>query len=408
MIHKDLCNPDYTKNWTALRIQFNFLLSSIHRNGEIPLSMNEIAQRLNCHVDSIRRCSAEAEYDGTIRREGDKIFFTKCVEEGDSYVKHFPFLDTEAFRGEDIQVIRFVLFALFRGVYAETRAINQSLQKFYHKLDKQKNIVEEGLFNIYHAGKMRDVIEKSSKYLVFSQAPIHVVRVIGLREEYTYPEPVKNQGELLMFRKTLAKYGLEDATSEAIEELVKIKSRYKKNIGIEAANEIVDEALVRSLNRQDSVLVSLIIRNDLRSIGNYFSTVCQDVEQEYASRLQHRKEQLERSHRFNQAYHFMKGNILAKIKGCANFFKEQIDLSLEKVKEEIAAFDRYWFNIAVQLKGDPKKQEQFIHKKNTHPLIQQLPMFQKIIEILNETIRSRQEIISRPFPFYNWLEPDTE
>jgi DNA-binding Lrp family transcriptional regulator len=404
LIHKDLCNPIYTKNWTALRIHFNLLLASIHTwNGEIPLTLHEIAERLNCHVDSVKRCVAEAEYDGVIQRQGNKIIFCKVVKEKESYVRHLAFLYSEEFRAEDVQVIRFVLFGLFFGVYSPDMAINRNVRELYHQFDKQKNLIKEGLFNIYHAVKMREVIKKAQKYLVITGSPLHVVRIIGIQAAYAKGKVI-NEGEFLSVKRVFERYGLQDANKEVMEEIVKIKSRYK-DLQVAIAYEIVDEALRRSFQQENGPFVSLILQNDVRRVGAYFSAVCREVEQEYASRLQRRKEQLDKSQQINRAYKSVKNHPLQTVKDCMNLFKKQLDRSLQAIKEEVAAFDQYLVNaVAKLMKKQPGKEESFVLERVHHPLVKQLPLFQKIIKEVEETIRSRQELQSRPFPFYNWLE----
>lgn len=392
MIHKNLCKASFTKHHTVLRIQFNFLLSTVHTwEGEIPLTAPELAEKLNCHVDTMRRLIAEALYDGVLRREGDRLFFTKRVKNPEKgYVKHFSFLNSLEFRQEDIQVIRFVLEVLSTGAYSPGYFFHAKVTKLYHRLNKKKEIVEEGRFNIYFPAKLNDVMEKAKKYLIFADSPDHVVRIVGLRPEWNQ-EAVKNVGEQYAFLKILKRFGLGDVATPALEELVKVKENYR-SLGVEMAKSIADEALLRALNQEGGKFISLLLSNKNREIGAYFRKVCDEVEQEMAATLVKRKEQLKRALQFSQLF------IQRKLRFAGQHLVSIVKEQLQKLEEQIQLYEKYWLQQSVELGKDPERQKQYLAGRKNHPLFKGSQWLKKCMDLI------RPEREPAAFPFYNWLE----
>lgn len=393
MIHKDLCRASFTKHHTVLRIQFNFLLSSVHTwEGEIPLTASELAGKLGCHVGTMRRLIAEALSDGVLRQEGGRFFFTKCVKNPEKgYVKHFPFLDSHEFRQEDIQVIRFVLEVLTTGAYSPGHLFHAKVTELYHRLNKKKEIVEEGRFNIYFPAKLNEVIEKAKKYLIFADSPDHVVRVVGLRPEWDQAA-VKNVGEQYAFLKNLKRFGLDDVATSALEELVKVKDHYR-NLGGELAKSIAEEALLRALNQEGGKFISLLLSNKHREIYAYFRKVCDEVEQEMASTLVKRRDQLKRALQFSQLW------IQRKLQFAGELLVSKVKEQLQKLQELIQLHENYWLQQSIELgKKDPDRQKQYLADRENHPLFKGSKWLKKCRDMI------RPEREPAAFPFYNWLE----
>jgi hypothetical protein len=393
MIHKDLCRASFTKHHTVLRIQFNFLLSTVHTwEGEIPLTACELAEKLGCHVGTMRRLIAEALCDGVLRQEGGRLYFTKCVEDPKKgYVRHFPFLSSPEFRKEDIQVIRFVLEVLTSGAYSSDRLFHAKKVELYHRLNKKKEIVEEGRFNIYFPGQLKEIIEKAKKYLIFADTPNHVVRVVGLRPEWDQAA-VKNVGEQYAFLRILKRFGLGDVATSALEELVKVKDQYR-NLGVEMAKSIVDEALLRALNQEGGKFISLLLSNKQREIYAYFQKVCDEVEQERATTLVKRKEQLKRALQFSQLW------IQRKLQFAGELLVAKGKEQLQKLQAQIQLHENHWLQQSIKLgKKDSERQKQYLVDRENHPLFKGSQWLKKCIDMM------RLKTEPAAFPFYNWLE----
>lgn len=401
MIHKDLCKAQNTKYWTPLKMQLNFLLSSVHTwNGVIPLTIHEIAEELKCRPETVKRLLIEAETEGIVHWEADRLFFDKYIRysEKTQYVKHFAFLQSEEFRNEDVQVIRFVLEMLNRGIYNDHSIFNMKFSNLFHKRNRLKEIVQDGLFNVYHGSKMKEILIKAEKYLIFSKdTSDNIIRVIGIQPKYANLGIIENQGEKLLVLMKLKDLGLEDVNTEKIEELIKVKSRYLK-LDPEMAQEIGSEALRRSLE-SDRFKSLLLMSDNHREIGAYFSHVCQEVENEYAQGLFKKQESLKRAKNFTKT---ISGSLSGIKQNLKQLYNEILKPSIERVKEQINAFDRYWSTIIVDKALDPDKRDKALIPIIENPLSSQLETFQRMLASVREqTSKSIEEI---PFTFYNWLE----
>ncbi len=404
MIHKDLCHAKNTTYWTKNQIRFHFLLSSSYDwNGEIHLTIEEISQKLNVHVDTAKLLIKKSLYEGVLRKEGDRLFFTKVVREGETYVKHLPFLDSDEFYQENINVIRFVLHMLWTGVYSHGYIFNMKLDKLFHKKNRQNKIVQEGLFNIYHAKTIREVLEKAKKYLVFFSVPDNpdIVRVVNVKPEYNVEKPTTNIGEHLHIAKEFKKVDMPDISFEVLEEIVKVKSTYKKSLGVEAANEIGIEALRRALGKDNSQFLSLVIQGESKEIGQYYRAICEEVELEYAAQLERRKINLENALNPVQRVPDVVGIALRT-------FNKVIQGTLQKVKEEIRKMDAYLSTMIIKKYDQKERVKEYIAAITINPLSKHLEQFQSIVQSLNRRKEDTkgQQLLGE-FDFYNWLEMES-
>lgn len=397
MIHKDLCHASRTKYWTRNQIMFHLLLSSNYGwDGEVCLNLRQMAEKLDCHEDTIKRCIRNAVNEGILEEKGDKLFFLKAVDNAKNYVRHFSVLDSEEFMNEDINVIRFVLHMLQQGVYSKNYYFNIGFQKLFHRRNRKNMIIEEGLFNIYDAQTMHRTIELAKKYLVLaSNAPEGIVRVVDIKDEYKQ-ELIINEGEKLYIRRIFAKYDLPDVDPRVISEIIKVNSDYMKYLGLRACREIALDSLERLLTA-NSKFHRMVIESQFREVGNYYKAVCEEVEKNYSRQLERR--QSAASH----AYKILNGSKNKKlskvIRSCAHLFKTQVDQMVQKINDEILNVNKYWY----ELLRKTSKTTTYISKLEKHPLFNQMTdLYQLVLSISNTRDTSDIE----DFPFYNWLEPE--
>ena len=282
MIHRDLCNPINTKNYSPLRMQFHFLLSRyVCWDGFIPLTRKEIADHLNCNIQSIHKFIKKGSQEGLLSLEGDRLYLVKKVEKHtEGYVKHYPFLESEQFRNLSVHAQRFVLYTLWAGIHTG-RPLKRDLSTLYHS-----TIETSGVLNLYSRAPIYAVLEETKQFLkleIIQHKGKEMVRVSGLNEAFSLEKALHNQGEMKLLEDTLEDYHSDELVSTAArEDILKLKKHYVQtlnSVGIELFSHALKKLL--SLHK----LFDLNLRGE---IGIYLKSILTDLEEKILPTLRNR------------------------------------------------------------------------------------------------------------------------
>lgn len=287
MIHKDLCNPQKTKMYSALRMQFHFLLARTHTwDGSIPLTNKQMARELECDVQSIQKFVKKGIQEGILSLVGDRLYFLKTVQDYKTgYVKHYPFLESTEFKAMSLHAQRFVLYILWYGI---NQPFKRPLSALYHSNDDY-----QGVLNLYSKAPLYEVLAEVRQFLnieIFNENGIEKVRVSGLLPVYASQEALSNEGEALYLQNLLAEQYVDELVSgQSREEILKIKKQYfdtLQDVGMELFYHALDKLL--SLQK----LYDLNLRGE---IGKYLRGILKDLEAKILPTLQRRILSVERA-----------------------------------------------------------------------------------------------------------------
>lgn len=289
MIHRDLCDPTNTKNFSSLRIQFHFLLSRyVCWDGYIPLTRREMADLLNCDIQSIQKFIKKGVRENILTLEGDSIFLLKRVSEySEGYVKHFPFLESAQFTSLSIHAQRFILYTLWAGVHTG-RPLKRELSSLYHA-NKELN----GVLNIYSRAPIYSILEEAKTFLNL-EVTVHnrkeVVRVTGLKESFAKQQALENVGERKLLTVLLEANHCDELLSDvSCQEILKMKKHYWQKLQ-SFGMELFSRALQKLLS-----LHKLFELNQRGEVGIYFHSILKDLEQQIIPTLQKRVDYIKRS-----------------------------------------------------------------------------------------------------------------
>lgn len=346
LIHRDLCNPMNTKNYSPLRMQFHFLLSRyVCWDGLIPLTRFEMAFLLSCDIQSIHKFIKKGIREGILSLVGERIYLLKRVEKyTEGYVKHYPFLESADFKGLSIHAQRFILYTLWAGVHTG-RPLKREITTLYHSNEKQ------GVLNLYSRAPIYKVLEEAENFLnleVFSAMGKEFVRVTGLKEPFATQNALHNQGEIKLLENILLEEQCDEFISESSkEEILKIKKHY-----VTALNSIGNELFSHALKNLFSLhkLFDLDTRGE---IGVYLRSILNDLEEK----------------------------ILPTLRKRIDYVKQALMCSKEMISQ--------YSSLLIQ--SFEKKMDEL--KKNVKVLLSK--------KHLNSSSSSPSS-----FPFYNWLEPE--
>ncbi|MEW9673508.1 hypothetical protein [Ammoniphilus sp. 3BR4] len=280
MIHRDLCNPSTTKYFSALRIQFNFLLSRyVCWDGFIPLTLSEMAEKLTCDIQSIRKFIKKGIQEGMLRLEGDRLYLIKKVEEySQGYIKHFPFLESTEFRSMSVHAQRFVLYTLWSGVHTG-RPLKRDLSTLYHSKEERN-----GVLNLYYREPVYLVLDEVKSFLkleVVKERNREMVRVTGLQDPYAFQEALANEGEQKLLQDILWDHGMDELISAASrEDILKLKKHY-----VSSFQSVGMELFAHALKKLLSVH-KLYELNQQGEVGKYLRSILVDLEQKILPTLQ--------------------------------------------------------------------------------------------------------------------------
>lgn len=289
MIHRDLCNPVNTKQYSPLRMQFHFLLSRyVCWDGLIPLTRKEMANLLGCNIQSINKFIKKGISENILSRQGNKLYFLKRVEQySEGYVKHFSFLESNEFLSLSVHAQRFVLYTLWAGVHSG-RPLKRELSTLYHST-KEFN----GVLNLYSKDPIYSILEEVKKFLnleITIQNQKEIVRISGLQKNYAKQEVLENQGEKELLSQILEKQGCDELLSEnSCKEILKLKKHYFQkfqDIGIELFSHALQTLLVTH---------KLLDLNNRGQIGIYLKSILTDFEKKIVPTLQKRVEYMTQS-----------------------------------------------------------------------------------------------------------------
>ncbi|QYY44719.1 hypothetical protein ACKE5C_18975 (plasmid) [Aneurinibacillus thermoaerophilus] len=294
MIHRDFCNPKYTKEYSSLRMQFHFLLSRhVCWDGLVSLSLKEMADRLSCSLQSIYKFIRKGIRDGILEQCGDRLYLLKRV--GDytqGYIKHYPFLESTEFQAMSLHAQRFVLYCLWSGVHTG-RPLKRSLSALYHSSPER-----QGVLNLYTKKELYPVLEECKAFLkleIETTRGQEKVLVRGLREEYALQGALENQGEKLWLEEQLWKEDCEHlVSSEAKENLLRMKKEYVNKFQ-EVGLELFCHALKKLMFSH-----KLFELNQAGEIGQYFRAILDELEEKMLPVLEKYMQSLENAYTATQ------------------------------------------------------------------------------------------------------------
>ncbi|MEZ2659178.1 hypothetical protein [Aneurinibacillus aneurinilyticus] len=275
MIHRDFCNPAYTKEYSMLRMQFHFLLSRYScQDGLIPLSLNDIAEKLSCSIHSIYKFVRKGLGEKSLAVYNNQLYLLRRVNHEnytEGYVKHFPFLESEAFQDMSLHAQRFVLYALWSGVHTGHH-LKRALSDLYHSTKKC-----QGKLNIYTKKELKAALEEAATFLrleITTVRGIEKVTVHGLQEKYAHQSALENVGEYEWLDEQLVKLDVEDLVPKtARRDLLKLKSEYINRFA-EAGKQMFVQALEK-LSSSYKLLHKELTKEG--EIGRYFRSILDEL-----------------------------------------------------------------------------------------------------------------------------------
>lgn len=357
MIHRDLCDPNFTKNYSPLRMQFHFVLSrNVCIDGLIPLTKEEIANEMKCDLQSVYKFIYAAQKDEIIRIENDQIYLLKHVPSNDykeGYIRHYPFLESEEFRELNVQTQRFILYALWRGVYNPGMKMEMKISDLYHRSAYERN----GKLNLYSRQPALDVIKEAERFLKFDtpKKGDGWIKITGIKEGFDV-KPLQNQGEMKWIDELLVTASCDLISNMTKGKIIELKKNYYNKLnstGLELIHTALDRVLLSfklyELESRDEVIP-------------YLRTVLKNLE----------KEMLPTINRVilntKQALNTTKDLLVSGTQSWAQRFKQQLE-NLLKVREYLLS------NLRKEKAAE---------------------------------IDRKKDKLTEPFPFYNWLEPENE
>ncbi|NUU74603.1 hypothetical protein [Paenibacillus xylanilyticus] len=274
---------------TPKKLQFKLLLGNIAAyNGEIPLTRNEIKDRLSISISALKRIISESKYTGEIYEKDGRLFVNPssivdyCGTDTALYVKYFKFLSSPEFMAEDRRVQRFVLDMLCQHVYLPSRKYVTYVKNLISSGTR-----DSGTFNVRTVGEMNSIIEKAGKYLNLRlecrQKRDWLVVVHGLNPEFEEMGSFDSEGALLWVSQKMyaAGFVVEVIDQRVKNQLAKVMEYYYSQVGYDLAYNIFVGALDDLL--YSSAFHSMIYseiqdEKQLDEISAYFKNVAESSE----------------------------------------------------------------------------------------------------------------------------------
>jgi len=372
-------------NDTRLLFELKLELGSICAyGGEIPLSVSELAKRLDTSSYRIRILLKKLELENIIRYdENGKMFLTKYKHitqkekstQEDLYAKNFFFFTCEEFQNEDRNVQRFVLhYVGHELVYLNNMGIGSwgNVKDLYG---------EEGLLNIRTPKEALIVLEKASKYLNIRVSKNQInYHVINVRKEWLDMGERESEGSLLWIRKQLEKHQFcfDFISEKAVIQMAKVMEHYYTTYGYDYAVGVFDTALfnIQKNKMRSTAFYNLIYREDdsykeseLDEISAYFRSVMESAEISYAEELSTELRAYEMKQHHAEMNLFKDEELIEKNEEVLNTARKQREKTLKK----LGYVNRSW------LKRFEKQPEWFIKYRS---FIESLPS--PIVEIKRE------------------------
>jgi hypothetical protein len=291
MIHRDLCDPNKTKNYSSLRMQFHFLVSRfVCKDGFIPLTVKEMAAELVCDVQSVYKFIKQATKDEILRQEGDKLFLNKhVIDYTKGYVKHFPFLESVEFQSLSLHAQRFVIYCLWYGVH-KGRFLTRKISTLYHT----SLLNRDGVLNLYHRAPAYKVLEEAKHFLkidLIKRRGNEYFDVTGLQEKYAHQEAIPNLGEAKWLENILIDSECINILSEDTKiAILDMKSEYMNKLG-SIGLELFSHALEKIL----LVFNLFELERQGGGVTKYLRSVIREMEQNILPTLQRRVENIKQA-----------------------------------------------------------------------------------------------------------------
>lgn len=326
MIHRDLCNPSTTKYFSSLRMQFNFLLSRFACwDGFLPLTLSEMAKKLCCDIQSIRKFIKKGIFEEMLRLEGNRLYLVKKVDDySQGYIKHFPFLESTEFRSLSIHAQRFVLYTLWSGIHTG-RPLKRDLSTLYHSKEERN-----GVLNLYYREPVYLVLDEVKSFLkleIITEKNREMVRITGLQDQYACQEALANEGEQKLLQDILWNHGMDELVSAASrEDILKLKKHYLssfQSVGL----ELFAHALKKLLS-----VHKLYELNQQGEVGKYLRSILVDLEQKILPTLQ------KQVYYVTQAIQTMEDTLISGASLWIKRFEKQkqiITHAIEKIKSKV-------------------------------------------------------------------------
>jgi len=246
-------------------------------DGEIPVDVKEIAEKLGVGRLAAKRAIAEAVTQNVLFYRNDKLYanpekyidfksvdYSKADKNKDYYLKHYKFLSSDAFKRVSVRAQRFVLDVLcqmHRGLKVYTCTLRNMI---LNNSDYERTT---GLFNIRSIGEMKKVIEEASAFLDLkivkslkhiSTKSEPMVQVYGIRPEMLELGVHESEGNVLWICNALQKhsYHVGAITKPRLEALAKVMEYYYRQLGYELASHIISHTLV--LLKNDTTFGNLL------------------------------------------------------------------------------------------------------------------------------------------------------
>jgi hypothetical protein len=282
MIHRDFCNPYYTKDYSPLRMQFHFLLSRyVCLDGFIPLTRKEMADRLSCDIQSVDKFIKKGIQENILKQEGEHLILVKRIDEYQKgYVKHFAFLESDDFKNLKRHTQRFVLYTLWAGVH-HGRPLKREISALFHSTAERI-----GILNIYDKASLYPVLEEAKRFLnleIINQRGREMVRVKGLAPAFCVQETLDNQGEQKWLDDLLFEECCDEMFNSTMRiELLKLKKHYWtsfQGFGL----ELFWHGLKKLLSAHKLMDV---MKQGERTLGSYFHSILEDMEKKLLPTLQ--------------------------------------------------------------------------------------------------------------------------
>lgn len=391
------------RNDTRLEFKLKLLLGTICAyGGEIPLTISEIAERLNTSVYRIRLLLTKLEQQNIIYYKDNKLYFTKykfiqAKEEytkEDTYAKNFKFFVCEEFLKENRNVQRFVLHCVgYKLIYLPDR---------YWWGWYQDLCGEEGILNLRSKKEAIKIVQKASKYLYINMHENNF-QVTGVKPEYLEMGFYESEGALLWVYKQLLthRFCIDFISKKACIQLAKVMEYYYAEYGYEYASAVFDKALHKIQNDQSRSLrfFNLIYRNDedyivndktneLDEISAYFRAVMETAEIEYAKQLSISIQALKERKRKAEMQLFNKENKLIEEN---NKLIQETDDQVNEIRNQLSLVYKC---LQKRFRKDP---DWFV--KNNHSLLElfaELPtLFYQIKNKVDEYLRTKNHSIDQ-------------
>lgn len=351
--HPDLFNARSMHHDTKLLFKLKLLLGSICAyGGEIPLSISEIAKRMNTSTYRVRVLCQRLVEEGLLSIDVDgKMFFNKYVfvqenspepNQDKLYAKNFKFFHCDEFLNQERNVQRLILhFVGKQLVYLPGNFAWGKTRELYG---------EGGLLQLRNRKEALRVIEKAKQFLKIKVSKNEEsFQVTGVHQKWLDMGEINSEGSVLWVKKRLDDHNfcVEFISEQAVWQLAKVMEDYYAKYEYEYAARIFDAALSSIMRNQPLTFFQMIYKdnyivnkemNELDEISAYFRAVMESAELEYAEELAMEIETLRRTKR-NAELQLFKGDQLVKEN---NRLINQANSKIKDAENKLSLLQKHW------------------------------------------------------------------